>query len=192
MSYPESMERLDTLAAFIQDDHENILREWRKRVRSLPRLRALDRLTLEDGFRSFLDEITNALVCFQDTGELPKEDQSAAIEHGQQRVEIGIDITQVVIEYGMLRHALRDCAARHNISLDGVAGYVLHQIIDDAITSAVATYVTAQTAQHEARVQERLSVVVHDLKTAFGYSYGIPSSRRAALTGFEERRLHDA
>ena len=165
MSYPERMERLDNFAAIIQQDHENILRDWRQRVRSLPRLRALDRLTLEDGFRSFLDEITNALVCFHDTHELPKETQSAAIEHGQQRFEIGADITQVVIEYGMLRHALRDCAGRHNISLDGLAGYVLHQIIDDAITSAVATYVTAQAAQHEARVQERVSVVVHDLKT---------------------------
>src|SRR5436190_2328701 len=65
----------------------------------------------------------------------------------------------------MLRHALRDCAARHNISLDGLAGYVLHQVIDEAITSAVAAYATAQAARHEARVQERLSLVVHDLKT---------------------------
>ena len=104
MSYPERMERLDNFAAILQQDHENILRDWRQRVRSLPRLRALDRLTLEDGFRSFLDEITNALVCFHDTHELPKETQSAAIEHGQQRFEIGADITQVVIEYSMLRN----------------------------------------------------------------------------------------
>src|SRR5207302_137382 len=82
-----------------------------------------------------------------------------------QRFNIGVDITQVVIEYSMLRHALRDCAARHNISLDGLAGYVLHQVIDEAITSAVATYATAQAAHHEARVQDRIAMVVHDLKT---------------------------
>ncbi len=159
------MERLDSFAAVIQEDHENILADWRKRVRSLPRSRSLDRLTLEDGFRSFLDEITNALLYFHDTGELRKDENSAAVEHGRQRFDIGVDITQLVIEYGMLRHALQACAARHNISLDGMAGHVLHEIIDDAITSAVATYVTAQTAQHEARVQERVAMVVHDLKT---------------------------
>jgi len=44
----------------------------------------LDRLTLEDGLRSFLNEFTKALLYFHDTGELPKEETSGPVDRVDQ------------------------------------------------------------------------------------------------------------
>jgi signal transduction histidine kinase len=159
------MERLDLLATAIQEDSDLILNEWKKRVRSLPQAKTLDRLTLEDGVRTFLDEISNTLAFYHDKGQMADGFSGAPVEHGLQRFEIGFDLNQLVLEYSMLRAVLMDCAARHSISLDGGAGHVLHEAMDRAMLSAVASYVEAQAAQHEGRVQQRVSTVVHDLKT---------------------------
>jgi signal transduction histidine kinase len=157
------MERLDILARVIQEDHEIILRDWKARVRQLPKAQRLDRLTLEDHFRSVLDEISTALFQYQDTGTIPVP--FTPIEHGRQRFEVGFDVHEVVIEYSILRQVLRECATRHDISLDGVAGAILHQILDGDIASAVATHTEYVTAQRDAEIDERLADVVHNLKT---------------------------
>jgi signal transduction histidine kinase len=160
------MERLDTLAEVFQEDHEEILRELRARVRNIPNAKHLDRLTLEDGFRAVLDEISNSLMVYHDTGELPRLMAGAApVEHGLQRYNIGFDVRRVIVEYNMLRHVLQDSAERHNIPLTGVAGHVLHEIIDTAVAGAVDTYMSAQAADTAAKVEARLATVVHDLKT---------------------------
>jgi len=158
------MERLDILAKIFQEDHENILRDLRARVRRMSPAKDLDRLTLEDGFRPFLDEISNALLVYHDTGELPRMNY-APVEHGLQRFKIGFDIRQVIVEYNLLRHALQDSAERHNIPLIQVAGHVLNEIIDNAVAAAVDTYMNAQAADTAQRVEARLATVVHDLKT---------------------------
>jgi hypothetical protein len=85
------MERLDNFASVIQEDHENILTDWRERVRSRPRSRTLDRLTLEDGFRSFLDEITNALIYFHDTDNCLQTRRPLLVS------TVGNDLTSVLI-----------------------------------------------------------------------------------------------
>lgn len=157
------MQRLDTLAALFQDEHETILEEWKNRVRQLPDAERLDKLTLEDSFRSVLDEISTALFQYQDSGTLPKPFTS--VEHAQQRFEIGFDINELVIEYAILRHVLKDCALSHDLSLDGIAGTILDQIVDHDIASAVVAHSLEQATKHEARIAERLADVVHDLKT---------------------------
>jgi two-component system, OmpR family, phosphate regulon sensor histidine kinase PhoR len=181
------MERLDTLAAAIQQDHETLMRDWKQRVRELPSAQDLDRLTLENNFRSVLDEISNGLAHYQDSQTIPSPFSS--VEHGRQRFEIGFDINEVVIEYGILRQVLRECAARHALSLDGVGGAVLHQIIDEEIASAVATHSAYQAQQHEADIRERLADVVHNLKTPLSaihtashiLEHRLPSETRQAV-----------
>jgi signal transduction histidine kinase len=158
-----NMQRLDTLAALFQNEHEALLEEWKNRVRQLPDAERLDKLTLEDNFRSVLDEISTALFQYQDSGTLPTPFTS--VEHAQQRFEIGFDINELVIEYAILRHVLKDCALSHNLSLDGIAGTILDKIVDHDIASAVAAHSLEQAAKHEARTAERLADVVHDLKT---------------------------
>lgn len=106
------------------------MEEWKKRVRQFANAKTLDKLTLENNFRSVLDDISNALVSYHDTSSIPAS--SASTEHGTQRLDIGFDIHQLILEYKMLRHALQDCAERHGVSLDGIAGHVLHEIIDGA------------------------------------------------------------
>jgi signal transduction histidine kinase len=161
--YAGDMERLDVLASIIQQDHDVILNDWKNRVRQLPSAQGLDRLTLEDNFRSVLDEISNSLCQYRDSGSIPSAFSS--IEHGRQRFEVGFDINEVAIEYSMLRQSLRECAARHGVSVDGVAGAVLHQLIDEEIAAAIAAHSRYQAARHEADIQERLADVVHNLKT---------------------------
>ena len=117
------MERLERLARAIQGDSERILTDWKSRVRQLPNATRVDTLTLEDHFPAVLDEISTALMWHQQEGTLARP--SSATEHGRQRFTIGFDLHQMIIEYNALRQVLRECAERHRISLDGIAGAVL-------------------------------------------------------------------
>src|SRR5688572_25817856 len=122
------MERLDALAALIQQEQQNILADWKRRVREIPKAKTLNRLALEDGMGVFLDELSNALIAAMDSGRVLARVGAGPGAHGVQRFDLGFTIGQVVLEYNMLRHALQDFAETNGISLDGVAGHTLHEI----------------------------------------------------------------
>jgi signal transduction histidine kinase len=159
------MHRLDAVAALIQEEQEAILAEWRRRVHGMPRAQNLDRLTLEDGIRPFLDQLSTALMQTVDRGKIPSRMELGPAEHGMQRYALGFQVEQVVFEYGMLRQAILHWSEQHGIHLDGLPRQVLHQILDEAIGDAVRTFSAAQKSETDRRVQERLSMIVHDLKT---------------------------
>jgi signal transduction histidine kinase len=160
------MERLDALAALVQDEHEQILAEWRRRILlAAPELSELDLPVLEDGVRNFLDELANALLEARDLGAAPKRIEYGPATHGLQRFDLGTKIEKLVFEYGILRQIILHAAERHHILLDGQPRIILHEVIDRAIARSVQEFSLAQDADHERRVQERMAMIVHDLKT---------------------------
>jgi len=159
------VERLDKLASLIQDKQDDIVGQWRARVRQMPTARDLDKLTLEDSIRPFLDAMSNALIAYMD-GEINYAAvKTAPLAHGFQRFGLGFNITQVVKEYNILRQTLLDFAEAAGLRLDGEVRRALHGLLDEAVASAVDTFASVQAREHESRVQERLLYVVHDLKT---------------------------
>ena len=93
-------ERLDS-------NREQVLAEWRKRVRTIERAESLDTPTLNDHIPSLLDAICLSLR--QQRAVSPDEmNMSASKVQGLQRSWIGFDIGEVVAEYNALRAALLD------------------------------------------------------------------------------------
>jgi signal transduction histidine kinase len=163
------MEDLDTLAALVQGDQEHILREWRREVRAtFPNKKEFERPILEDGVRNFLDELSNALLEAHDKGAPPQQVEFGPAIHGVQRYKLDTKIDELVGEFAILRRALLLAAERKGIHLHGPGRYVLHQLLDGAIARAVREFANAQTADHEYRREERMAMIVHDLKTPLG------------------------
>src|SRR5579872_5392019 len=100
------MERLDEIAAIIQEDSVTIRREWKQRVARSAKAKLLDQTTLEDSLPAFLDEICNILIFFNDNHEMPRQSSFAPVEHAMQRLELGFDLGQLILEYSTLRHVL--------------------------------------------------------------------------------------
>jgi two-component system phosphate regulon sensor histidine kinase PhoR len=87
------------------------------------------------------------------------------MHHAVQRHDLGFNIAELVVEYTILREVLQEFALRKRLSLDGRPGMVLHRVIDAAISASVQAYERQQALQTEKRIQERLSYLVHELKT---------------------------
>ena len=81
-------------AEILDSKREQVLAEWRKRVRTIERTESLDNPTLNDYIPSLLDAICVSLR--QQRAVSPN--MSAAEVHGLQRLWIGFDVVEVVAE----------------------------------------------------------------------------------------------
>jgi len=148
-------------AEILDSKREQVLAEWRKRVRTIERTESLDNPTLNDHIPSLLDAICVSLR--QQRAVSPN--MSAAEVHGLQRLWIGFDVVEVVAEYNALRAALLDFYERHSLSLAGHSAYIVNEVIDTAIALAMKSYADEKVAELQRFRAERLSFVTHDLKT---------------------------
>jgi len=163
MSMPQEV--LDKFAALIEDEQAAIILDWRERVRRLPSARGLDELALEDAVGNLLDEIASSLVADEITPGGHQPFHSGPMHHASQRHELGFNIAELVVEYTILREVLQEFARTRGITLDGRPALVLHRVIDAAISASVQAYENEQLQRTEAQIQEKLSNLVHELKT---------------------------
>src|SRR6476646_6887591 len=102
------------LSKFILTNLEHILVEWEAFARSLPAGASMTPRALRDDAERMLRFIAADLATGQTVGEeiakshgrgesLPEGEQSAAHDHGLQRLAEGFDLVQMVSEYRALR-----------------------------------------------------------------------------------------
>lgn len=156
---------LDKLATLIQQQRDAMLIRWRLQVRQLPSAKHLDTPTLNDHIPDFLDELAFALRQHSTETIAQALGESSPPAHGQQRVEDGFDIAEVVAEYNILRGCIHDLADTNGLVLQGQAFHILNRVLDGAIGMAVQTYATQQALEVQQRREEYLSFVAHDLRT---------------------------
>jgi two-component system phosphate regulon sensor histidine kinase PhoR len=159
-----SLENLDKLAAFIRQERDAVLAEWRQEVRQLPVARHLDVPTLDDHLAELLEELACELEVSSDETMIEGLKECPVI-HGLERLRIGFDVEEVVAEYNALRNVIQNLAERHSLSLNGMANHIVNRVIDGAIGLAVKTYATQKALEVQQRRGEYLSFVVHDLRT---------------------------
>ncbi|MBV9949511.1 MAG: GAF domain-containing protein [Myxococcales bacterium] len=94
------------LAGLIRERHAAILKRWEELVRNAAIARSLAPPALFDSMPEFLDRIAHT-VERGEVGDSP-ECQEAALEHAQQRLELGYELGQLIAEYGALRIAILD------------------------------------------------------------------------------------
>jgi signal transduction histidine kinase/putative methionine-R-sulfoxide reductase with GAF domain len=154
-----------SLGRFIAARKHEILMEWEAAVRRLPIARELPRPLLIDEIPELLDAIA-ASAPPEDT-EQPDVAGDVIEAHALQRLESGYDLSQVIIEYALLR----DCIARawdRELTPPAERGALrgLHRAIDRSISVSVQRFREA-----------------HDRATR--------ALDRIALTSLESRNLED-
>lgn len=157
--------QLEALAALIRQNREPLLARWREQVRQLPSARHLTVPTLTDHIPRLLDELADALEAHSERTIAEALRIGSSPAHGQQRVQDGFDITEVVAEYNILRGCIHDLVDDHHLTLAGRGFHVLNFVLDGAIGLAVATYATEQALEVQHRREEYLAFVAHDLRT---------------------------
>lgn len=153
------------LAALIERERDALLAEWRQKVRTLPSAAHLTAPTLNDHVPKLLDELVAALRR-PDRG-LPaflSFQNGAAYEHGEQRVEDGYDIGEVVAEYSMLRGCIHTLALIHGVPIRDGQVNTLNGVLDHAICVSVHAFaINCELAEWQRR-REHLACVAHDLR----------------------------
>jgi two-component system phosphate regulon sensor histidine kinase PhoR len=156
---------VDRFAALIQEHRDELLGEWREKVRRLPAARDLDTPTLNDHIPHLLEELALALTSGETESVLDLQLNDSPKIHGGLRLRAGFDIVEVVAEYNILRELLSVLAERENVDISGDPNRILDRVIDRAVALAVDTYAKDRALELQQRREEHLSFLIHDLKT---------------------------
>ena len=152
------------LADLLEGRVDTIIGAWKDEVARTMR-RALDESpvtnSLSDLIRELAENLRNAK-----SGRAQKDKfGQAPIEHATRCVKAGLDIEEVIIEYSVLRDVLQDQAEAAGLNLTGRVGHIVNSLLNIAMTLAICAYVREHEAEASRMRQERLSFVMHDLKT---------------------------
>jgi len=144
---------------------EEIIVEWRVQARKLLRNLRLDHDTLTDHLPNLVAEITRNLALSHD-GTLPSAlSTDSPPVHGVQRFYDGLELDEVVAEYGLLRAAFITIAERHGLYVVGEAAQIINHRIDEAVRLAVTAFASEQALTRKEQDDEHLAFIAHDLRT---------------------------
>ena len=120
---------------------------------------------LRDGMPAYLRALANLLRNDPDNlnGGGGRTWSAIAREHGITRVRIGFDIGQLVHEFVVLRHVIRDVLQELEIWDHGPES-VLADLLDGAIAAAVQAYVDARDYQARRRQAQEMAFVTHEFR----------------------------
>ena len=156
---------MDKLAALVKQERDTLLARWRQQVRELPAAKHLDVPTLNDHLPALIDDLVAALQVKSGQTIAAALKESIAPVHGRQRVEDAFDIAEVVAEYSILRGCIHHLAEEHGLTLQGKAFHVVNRVFDHAIGLALEAFATQRALEVQARREEYLAFVAHDLRT---------------------------
>ncbi len=155
---------LARLAELIERHRGSLLARWRQRVRAFPSAARLNSPTLDDHIPGWLLDTAAQLRAAPDSASAAPA-VGAAREHGAQRASEGLDIEEVVAEYGAMRCCIQELAEDHHLLLTGTPLRRLDGAIDAAIGAAIRSHVQERDRCERQQRQSYLSFVTHDLRT---------------------------
>jgi signal transduction histidine kinase len=174
---------MQKFAGIIHKHHDELLNEWRKRIRLLPAARGLDTPTLNDHIPYLFEELTQDLMSGGAESVLDLQLHDSPKIHGGLRLRAGFDIVEVVAEYNILRELLSNVAERENLDITGEPNRILNRVVDRAVALAVDTYAKEKALEIQQRREEHMSFLIHDLKTPLS---AIHAAGRILETSLEE------
>jgi two-component system phosphate regulon sensor histidine kinase PhoR len=174
---------LEKFARIVQEQRDELLRDWREKVRHLPSAQNLDNPTLNDHIPHLLDELTRALAGGKAASLLELQLEDSPRIHGGLRLRAGFDIVEVVAEYNILRELLLVLGAKEGVDITGEPTGILNRVIDRAVALAVDTYATEKALEIQQRREEHLSFLIHDLKTPLSAIHAAGTILEKTLSG---------
>jgi signal transduction histidine kinase len=154
------------LGRAIQEGHLEIERRWLERVqRDVVRKPGLGLTQLRDGIPDYLQALARLLTSAQRPSEhaAARAWQEVAREHGVTRVRIGFDISQLVHEFIVLRHVIREVAAERG-QPPAECEPILADLFDAAISAAVQSYTDARDYEARRHEAENIGFLTHELR----------------------------
>jgi signal transduction histidine kinase len=139
------------LGRLIRDCKPAILGRWEREVRTHEIARELPRPALIDSMPDLLDRLAQAAEHGTDTVSL----EATASEHAEQRLELGYDIAELVVEYAALRIAILDEVRERAGDLPLSAWRPLMCVIEAAVCDVTARFSRARA--RKLRALERIS-----------------------------------
>jgi signal transduction histidine kinase len=192
------------LGDLIDRTRAEIEQRWLERVEiDIVKTPGVSLTHLRDGMPDYLAAMAQLLHrCGQ--GELLAGASSAwvrfAREHGVTRVRIGFDITQLIHEFVVLRHVIREIVAEHG-GAAGPAEAMLADVLDAAISASVHAYVEARDAELRSRQAENIGFLTHELRNPLTAAMAAAAQLRphvppgavrfADMVDRNHRRIHD-
>jgi signal transduction histidine kinase len=183
MDLPGGTEALSQLATIIDDNRAEIERRWLERMKEeMDRSGAIELTQLRDGMPDYLMGIVKMLREGHEVQEADARNvwQKVAREHGVTRVRIGFDIGQLVREFVVLRHVIRDVTLEHGNAREALEA-VLADILDAAIGEAVRAYVQARDHEARRKQAEHIGFLTHELRNPLGTATLTASQLRREL-----------
>ena len=143
------------LSDFLRERQEDILAEWEAAVRKTGAGRDLARPLLLDHMPQFLEDLADYVAEVRAGMTVPPPDQYPRI-HALERLELGYDLSEVVVEYAILRRCITDLAFHSDApSIRSQELPRLHAAIDQAISTSVVRYTEAR--ERTLRALDRIS-----------------------------------
>jgi signal transduction histidine kinase len=150
------------LQEFLVTHRDNLIDRTRAKVasRSAPRPTEEE---LTNGVPMFLTQLGEALKL---AGRSPKADVQiidSAARHGQDMLNRGFTVAQVVHDYGDVCQAVTELAVEENAPIPTEEFNTLNRCLDNAIAEAVTEYGRQQEQRHSRKATERLGALAHEL-----------------------------
>ena len=114
--------------------------------------------------------------------------REVAREHGVTRVRIGFDISQLVREFIMLRHVIREVAAELAPPPEKYEP-ILADLFDAAISAAVQSYMDARDYEGRRHQAENIGFITHELRNPLATALLSVSQLRKQEPGPDPRVL---
>lgn len=182
---------LTRLSELVRAKKDELLADWREHACRLPAAKALSRPALDDHIPDLLDDLAKALLKGDDRSIDGQQMMDSAPIHGLQRLRDGFDIVEVVAEYSMVRRAIGDLAARHDVTLEREATHIINRLVDEAIGGAVQSFAAQQACELQRRREEHICFVLHDLKTPLNAISLVVSELKEVLEPQRDDSLKD-
>jgi signal transduction histidine kinase len=181
------------LGGVIERNQQEIERRWLERVkRDIAANSEIEATHLRDGLPDYLHALVKLFSRTSATNfdvAVEPSWSKVAREHGITRVQIGFNINQLIHEFIVLRHVIREIAEEHGVAVEGFEP-ILADTLDAAIAAAVSAYVDARDYEARKKQAENIGFLTHELRNPL-YTAMLTASHMRRLVGQEHSRLLD-
>jgi signal transduction histidine kinase len=131
---------------------------WEKNVRALPIARTLDKPILIDHIPDVLDRIAHAAAYAHSDAEERALPHELADAHAIARLNEGFDLSQVVLEFSILRDAITSLWEEESLARSVLSDLkILNHAIDRAVSASIRRY--TEVRDRTTRALDRLAIV---------------------------------
>ncbi len=150
-----------------------VLRERRDEVLEIARDRLRAKIPdrpendVLDHLPGVVDDVIEELESPRETGLARGEHiRKLSAAHGRQREQLGIDLSHVANDYGVVCDAIAEVAKRHDLHVPAVEWQTLNRAVDTCIAAAISSYQDQSLTKMRRQAALHVGGVAHELRNS--------------------------